>query len=470
MRLLRRPSFFIASILIPAILSATARAGQTPLTTTRIATGLTSPIYVTHLAGDYDRLFIVEQCGRVKIFKNGAVQSQLFLDLSTKVSCSGERGLLGLAFHPEYDGDANKQFFVNYTDTIGRTVVARYSVSSNPDVADTTEEILIRIDQPFANHNGGWIDFGVDGYLYVATGDGGDGNDPGNRAQTITDQLLGKILRIDVDGDDFPGDALRNYAIPSGNPFVGVTGDDEIWAYGLRNPWRCSFDRQTHDLYIGDVGQDALEEVDFQPAADAGGRNYGWRCMEGTDCTGLTGCTCDDPSLTFPIHEYSHSGFQNSITGGYVYRGCTIPDLQGTYFFADFGRNRIWSLRYDGAAVSEFQERTTELEPPVGSIASVSSFGEDAYGELYITDLFGGEVFKLVPDVAIADCNSNQIADACDIASGQSPDQNGDDVPDECQPVPAVSTWGLAALVLLIAAAGSVVLARRPPSGLGSSG
>ncbi len=375
-------------------------AGATPLTTVRVAAGLNDPLFVTYAPDDFVRIFIVERSGRIKILKDGVLLSSAFLDLAPNLTAGGEQGLLGLAFHPDYQ--TNGAFFVNYTDTSGRTVVARYGVSADPDVADTTEEILLRIAQPFENHNGGWIGFGPDGYLYIATGDGGDANDPGNRAQDTQSQLLGKMLRIDVDGNDFPGDTLRNYAIPPDNPFVGQVEDDEIWAYGLRNPWRCSFDRQTGDLYIGDVGQDAREEIDFQPAESLGGENYGWRCMEGTACTGLSGCTCNDASLTLPVHDYVHRPPTcNSVTGGYVYRGSAIPGLAGTYFFAEFCKAQIWSFRMSGGSVVDFQERTSELAPMVDAIQLPSSFGEDAFGELYICDFADGEVYKIVSNIPI---------------------------------------------------------------------
>ncbi|MCH7596685.1 MAG: PQQ-dependent sugar dehydrogenase [Planctomycetes bacterium] len=399
----------------------------TPLATVRVAAGLNDPLFVTHAPGDFDRIFIVERSGRIKILKNGVVLLSAFLDLAPDLTSGGEQGLLGLAFHPDYQ--TNGAFFVNYTDTSGRTVVARYGVSADPDVADATEEILLRIAQPFENHNGGWIGFGPDGYLYVAMGDGGDRNDPGNRAQDTQNQLLGKILRIDVDGDDFPGDALRNYAIPPDNPFVGQVEDDEIWAYGLRNPWRCSFDRQTGDLYIGDVGQDAREEINFQPASSLGGENYGWRCMEGMSCTGLSGCTCNDASLTLPVHDYVHGPPScNSVTGGYVYRGSAIAGLAGTYFFAEFCKGQIWSFRMSGGSVVDFQERTSELAPIVGAIELPSSFGEDAFGELYICDLADGEVYKIVSSI----------------------------------PVPTVSECGAIGLFVLLFCAAATVMARHP--------
>ena len=247
------------------------------------------------------------------------------------------------------------------------------------------------------------------------------------------------MLRIDVDGDDFPGDNNRNYAIPPDNPFVGVTGDDEIWAYGLRNPWRNAFDRLTGDLWITDVGQNAREEVNFQPAG-VGGMNYGWDCKEGTACSTISGCTtsgcnCNDPTLVDPIHEYN-TGLGCAITGGYVYRGCAIPDLNGSYFYADYCVARIWTFRYDGVNVTDFTERTAELAPGGGmSINLIASFGEDAYGEIYICDR-GGEIFKIVPDVPGGivgdDCNNNGIDDACDILAG-APDVNGNGIPDECE-------------------------------------
>ncbi len=376
---------------------------ETPLRTVPIVDGLARPVFVTAPPGDSTRLFIVEQrssaTGRIRIYDRttGTLLAQPFLAINP-VSTGSEQGLLGLAFHPDFA--ANGYFFVNFTDAAGTTIVRRYTVSANPNVADAGSAYpVLSIPQPFSNHNGGWLGFGPDGYLYIATGDGGSANDPGNRAQDITSQLLGKLLRIDVNRDDFPADATRNYGIPSTNPFVGVTGDDEIWAYGLRNPWRCSFDRLTGDLWIADVGQGAWEEVNFESAGAAGGRNYGWRCMEGLACTGLSGCTCNAPALTLPVHVYSHAA-GCSITGGYVYRGGRICDLTGTYFFADYCSAQIWTFRLSGGVVTDFRNRTAELDPdgpgPL-SIASIVSFGEDAEGELYICSLDGG-VYQVVPN------------------------------------------------------------------------
>jgi glucose/arabinose dehydrogenase len=382
-------------VLISALLGAGshALAGGTPLTTVRVANGLSKPLFAGAPPGDLQRVFIEEQTGRIKILKGGAVLSTPFLDIHTKITTAGnEQGLLGLAFHPNYA--QNGFFYVNYTRAgDGATVVERYHVSADPDVADPTSAfVIITIAQPFENHNGGMLGFGPnDGYLYMGMGDGGSANDPNNNAQNPA-VLLGKMLRIDVDGGS-------PYVSPPSNPFFGP-GDprDEIWALGTRNPWRWSFDRLTGDLWIADVGQDAHEEIDFQPASSGGGENYGWRCMEGFSCTGLTGCTCNGPALTLPIYDYPH-GAECSVTGGYVYRGCAVPDLQGTYFFADYCSAKIWSLRYDGTTITEFTDRTAELDPPGGeTINSVTSFGEDGLGEMYICDQ-GGELFKIVPVV-----------------------------------------------------------------------
>ncbi|MCH8344209.1 MAG: PQQ-dependent sugar dehydrogenase [Planctomycetes bacterium] len=425
-----------------------AGAGIEPLTTVRVASGLNRPVFATHAPSDFSRLFIVEQRGVIKILDlaTETVLATPFLDIDAlvagPVNSFDERGLLGLAFHPDYQ--TNGFFYVNYTRNVGSdTVVARYTVSANPDIADLGSGVtILTIGQPFTNHNGGWMGFGPnDGFLYIATGDGGFFCDPGQRAQDLTNQLLGKMLRI------IPSTTvgLGGYTIPPDNPFVGVTGDDEIWAYGLRNPWRNSFDRETGDLYIADVGQNAREEIDYQPAASGGRENYGWDCKEGTacansvspDCVGtVNGCSCGDPTLVNPIHQYTHAvGF--SITGGYVYRGCAIPSLHGTYFFADFVITHIWSFSFDGTSVSNFVERTSELSPSSDGIAvnQIASFGEDAAGEIYIVDRGGtttGQVFKIVP-ASITDCNENGVPDACDIATGNSPDVNGNGIPDECE-------------------------------------
>ncbi len=395
---------------ILGLLAAGASGGTnaTALTTVRVANGLTKPVFVCAAPGDTQRLFIVEQDGKIKILEGGAVLTRPFLDISDIVGSSGnEQGLLSLAFHPLYQ--SNGFFYVDYTDTNGDTHVSRFQVSTDPDSADASSEFnLLFVDQPFSNHNGGLLAFGPnDGYLYIGFGDGGSGGDPGNRAQTDS-TFLGKILRIDVDGG-------TPYGIPPTNPFVGNPSvPDEFWAKGVRNPWRFSFDAATGDLYIGDVGQNNWEEVDFQPASSPGGLNFGWHCYEGNHDYNTTGCSTPD-NYTFPITEYGH-GPECSITGGYVYRGCAIPDLQGTYFYADYCSAEIWSFRYDGANLTEFTNRTSELAPGSGQdITGISSFGEDTYGELYICDLSDGEVFKIVPD---------GVASACGFVCG---DANSDD-------------------------------------------
>ncbi len=401
---------------VGTVASFAAAGGETPIETRRVATGLTYPTGVYHAPGDASRLFITEKPGRIKILDldSGTVLPTVFLDIDPLVtggtSTGSEQGLLGLAFHPDYA--SNGYFYVNYTGSGGATTIRRYSVSdTNPNLANASSgTTLLTISQPYSNHNGGWLGFGPDGFLYIGTGDGGSANDPGNRAQnTGVNQLLGKMLRIDVDGG-------TPYGIPADNPFANGGGDNRIWASGLRNPWRCSWDRETGDFYIADVGQNAWEEINFQPAG-VGGQNYGWRCKEGNACTGLSGCTCASPSLTSPIHVYGHNSSGGySLTGGFVYRGCAIEGLQGTYFFADYVTSRIWSLRYDGTTVSGFQLRTTQLTPSSEgfTVNQISSFGEDANGELYIVDQGSGttgQIFKIVPADGSNGCDPGLVGD-----------------------------------------------------------
>jgi len=385
---------------------------------------------------------LIEKRGRVRVIQDGVLLGTPFLDIDSIVgggtSTNDERGLLGIAFHPDFLN--NGFFYLDYTNNANNTTIARYQVSGDPatnNVANPASgSVLLTISQPFSNHNGGWIAFGPnDGYLYIAMGDGGSGGDPSDRAQNLN-QRLGKMLRIDVDGGS-------PFAIPPDNPFVGIAGDDLIWGYGLRNPWRSSFDPTNGDLIIGDVGQNAWEEIDFQSGASVGGENYGWRCMEGAHCfTGSTGCTCFEAGLVLPIHEYSHGGnpFRCSLTGGEIYRGCAMPDMQGTYFFADFCSNQIWSFETDGNTISNFQDRSTELNPPgAGFISSIASFGRDGLGEIYIVEqgsvATNGEIWKIVPvsGTPVNDCNSNGIEDNCEVADGSEPDGNGNGVPDACE-------------------------------------
>ncbi len=365
--------------------SATA-AAQAPLSLERVVDGLARPLGVVAPGDGSGRLFVVLQGGRILVLAGGTLLPEPFLDLSDRVSCCGERGLLGLAFHPDFA--ANGLFFVNYTDTGGDTVISRFAVSADADRADPTSEVeVLGYAQPFANHNGGQLAFGPDGYLYIGSGDGGSGGDPANNGQSL-DTLLGKLLRIDVDGSP--------YAIPPDNPFAGNGGArPEIWAYGLRNPWRFSFDRATGDLFVGDVGQSSREEIDFQPAASGGGENYGWRRMEGTLCFDPPS-NCDDGSLVVPILEYGHDA-GCSVTGGFRYRGRAVPELAGVYLFADFCSGTVWGATEAGGAWSATVLAETGL--------AVSSFGEDEAGELYLThlDAADGAVYRLAGEALFAD-------------------------------------------------------------------
>jgi uncharacterized repeat protein (TIGR01451 family) len=348
-----------------------------------VASGFTHPVQVTHAGDGSGRLFVVEQPGTIWILKNGEVLDKPFLDLTDQVDYGGERGLLGLAFHPNYR--ANGYFYVNYTRAgDGATVIARYHVSTgNPDVAaPESAEVLLTVGQPYGNHNGGQLLFGpLDGYLYVGMGDGGSGGDPLNHAQNVT-TLLGAMLRLDVD-DSSP------YSIPPDNPFVGHDGRDEIWAIGLRNPWRFSFDRETGDLYIGDVGQNLWEEIDYQAASTPGGVNFGWRCKEGTHDYDFSG-GCPQLILTDPIAEYSHTEGR-SVTGGFVYRGRRYPALVGRYFYADYVTGKIWSLYKTGSEPDTWAPPQLELDTGL----NISAFGEDEDGELYVVDLSGGTIRRL---------------------------------------------------------------------------
>jgi len=437
------------------------------LATQLIATGLTRPIFVASPPGDPNRLFVVEQrsgsTGRIKVIdlNTNVVSGTLYLSI-TGLAIDSEQGLLGLAFHPNFM--QNGYFFVNYTRSpqanvsAGSTIVARYrALAGNPlaTTADPAGTILLTIPQPETNHNGGWMAFGPDGNLFIATGDGGNGNDTnggstvvavghvaGGNAQS-TARLLGKMLRIDVDGpDNIPGNAddadtmlALPYRIPTGNPYNGTTGAREIWAIGVRNPWRNAFDRQTGDLWIADVGQDVREEINVVPGTTSG-INYGWRCMEGTRCTNLSGCTCNAPALTLPLYTYDHANGRCSVTGGYVYRGAAMPSLSGTYFFGDYCTGEVWSFkRGSGGAVTQFTDRTDQLDPPgTPVLGNPVSFGEDNAGEMYICDAASGKVLKIVQAPCFADFNQDGGIDGGDVeaffiawsAGAASADVNGD--------------------------------------------
>ncbi len=422
-------------------LSTASKAQNPPLDTIRVASGLARPLFVTAPAGDTQRAFIVEQrtnaaVGQIRILDitTNTLQATPYLSIAG-VSSSDEEGLLGLAFHPQFA--TNGYFFVYYTVGGNNTVrrfqaTAPFTTSTTADAASNTQ--VITFSHPTnSNHNGGWIGFGPDGYLYIGTGDGGSANDPPGNAQNLN-AYLGKMHRLDIDGDDFPGDTTRNYRIPAGNPFAGGGGLPEIWAYGLRNPWRNAFDTATGQLYIADVGQNAWEEIDVEPP-NTPGRNYGWRCTEGNNCTGLSGCTCGSAGLTGPVHVYSHSS-GCSITGGFVYRGSAICGLAGTYFFADYCQSTIWSFKYTGTNNPPVTNRTAELAPGGSlSISGITGFGTDGFGEIYICERgtgANGEVYKIVPG-AITDCNANGIHDGCDIANATSLDANANGIPDECE-------------------------------------
>lgn len=361
------------------------------------ATGFSQPVDIAN-AGDA-RLFIVEKRGIIHILDaDGQRLPQPFLDIDDRVrSAENERGLLGLAFHPDYA--ENGYFYVNYTGNDGDTRISRFQVSEDdPNIAEPeSEQILLTVQQPQANHNGGDLAFGPDGYLYISLGDGGGSGDPTNSGQTRT-TLLGKMLRIDVDNGN-------PYSIPADNPFAEDDFTlDEIWALGLRNPWRFSFDRETGDLWIADVGQNAFEEINFQPADSPGGENYGWRCYEGNATFNTNNCPAAS-ELTFPAQTYAHVGnfCGGSVTGGYVYRGSAYSALQGAYIYADFCKGQIWSLRPDGTGRWE----NTELLDGVDS--DFVAFGEDQSGELYLAGISSGNIYRVTDANATSTLEDLQI-------------------------------------------------------------
>ena len=364
----------------------------------QVVSGLDGPVYVTQVGGDTARLFVVEKPGRIRVVRGGALVAAPFITIEGVSERNGEMGLLGLAFHPDYSD--NGRFYVYYSTLRDGTHISRISEyrvsSSNPDVADASSaRVLFELEQPEDNHNGGNLQFGPDGYLYIALGDGGGSGDRhgaiGNGQNLGT--LLGKILRIDVDGTG--AGSMSAYGIPSGN--AAVTGAlPEIWSYGLRNPWRFSFDPCTGDMYIGDVGQGEVEEVDFEPAG-VSGRNYGWRLMEGNDCYNPeSGCNATTQNLVLPVATYDH-GVGRSITGGYVYRGPAIPNLRGTYLYADFETSRFFALRMANGGVAQQQVDITENLNPGQDVEGISSFGQDSAGEVYVVS-FGGAVYRIVPE------------------------------------------------------------------------
>ena len=350
------------------------------ITLKEIAGGLRKPVQLTHAGDGGHRLFVVEQQGTIRIIKNGVLDPTPFLDIRDRVSSGGEKGLLSVAFHPKYKN--NGLFYVNYTTRQNglQTIIAEFKRASVDRANPTRERVLLKVRQPWGNHNGGQLAFGPDGYLYVGMGDGGAANDPHDNGQRLT-TLLGAMLRIDVDKKA----SSRSYGIPSDNPFVGqANARDEIWAYGLRNPWRFSFDAANGVLYLADVGQNRFEEIDIIEK----GHNYGWNIMEGNICTPDVNRQCDRSGLTSPIFVYPQPEEGFSITGGFVYRGTKIPALCGTYIYGDYVTKKIWGLRYAG-------KKVTNQRQLVKSRYSISSFGQDEVLELYVVD-HGGKILKIV--------------------------------------------------------------------------
>jgi glucose/arabinose dehydrogenase len=355
-------------------------------------TGLSQPVHIADSGDGSGRLFVVQQGGMIRLVKNGGLQAAPFLDIRSRVSCCGERGLLSVAFPPGYASKAH--FYVYYTDVNGNIVLARYGLTADADVADaSSEQTVLTIDHPtYSNHNGGQLVFGPnDGYLYMGTGDGGGAGDPHGNGQN-TDALLGKLLRLDVEA------GTATYAVPPTNAFVGQAGfRPEIWAFGLRNPWRFSFDRDTADVFIADVGQGSYEEINFQPATDAGGRNYGWNIMEGFHC--YNAATCNSTGLTLPVSEYDHSQGDCAVTGGFVYRGAQFARLRGIYFYGDYCSGRIRGLQltpigWESAVLSDtgFQ---------------ITGFGQDEAGEIYVADYTNGAITHLVGAACVGDCKGD---------------------------------------------------------------
>lgn len=363
------------TLLAALLFTLIAQAQTTEIRLEPVVTGLQSPIDIQSARDGSGRLFIVQQGGLIRLWRDGQLSPTPFLDISTRTNRSGECGLLGLAFPPNFT--AKRHFYVNYTDPPCRnSIVARYSLTSDNVADPASERVVLRVAQPFTNHNGGQLQFGPDGYLYIGFGDGGSARDPMNAGQNRR-TLLGKMLRLDVDSTD-------TYRVPATNPFAGNADTlPEIWALGLRNPWRYSFDRLTGDLWIADVGQNRAEEISFQPANSRGGENYGWRVMEGFRCLSDP---CNSTGSVLPVHEYGRAQGDLSITGGYVYRGPVVSTLTGTYLYADYVSGRIWGID------SRFQNRLL-LESRI----AISTFGEDEDGTLYLADHGGGRVLRVVP-------------------------------------------------------------------------
>jgi glucose/arabinose dehydrogenase len=414
--------------------------------------------------GDDTRLFVATREGRVQVlnWKTAEFNEEPFIDLSNITnSMNGEAGLSGMIFHPDYQ--ENGRFFLYVTLFEGEVNADNvlFECARDGDDHDLAEEDvtrILKIEKPTPYHNGGWMEFDAGGNLLISTGDGGGGNGGGPRAQNITDgRLLGKLLRIDIDGDDFPSDPVRNYAIPSDNPFVGTDGDDEIWVFGLRNPWSGSRDPQTGDIFLGDVGRVTIEELDVIVGGGAGGENYGWRCMEGSMCTGFNVCTCNAPGLELPLWEYEHNDDPGrcAIIGAEVYRGCAMPFFDGHVLTSDLCTNEVWSLEWSPAeGLTDVVDRTDEISKGSGfSMPTPTTMGHDARGELWI-GCYTGDILKVVPQDMIikeSDFNCDGMVNVVDLlrvlsgwgsCNGCREDIDGDHQVTVTELLQVISDWG----------------------------
>ena len=369
-----------------------------------VSDGFKKPVFVISYPTDASILYVVEQAGKIIVLDSGQKKSEPFFNINKRVvnpfRPGDERGLLGFAFHPDYEN--NKKFYINYIDNDGHTIVSEFIAQSKYKADHNSERVLLRLEQPYGNHNGGHIEFGKDGYLYIAIGDGGAAGDPLDSGQDLT-SLFGKVIRIDINGSP--------YSIPKSNPFYGIkNAREEIWAWGLRNVWRFSFDKKTGDIYYGDVGQNKWEEVNFEPASSSGGNNYGWRQMEASYCFEPKE-NCKRDGMVLPIIEYPNDAYHPafalgrknqlnvegcSVTGGYVYRGKKLKGFEGVYFFGDYCSGNIWSFKVIDGKANEFKNRTEEINIADGEFTNyISSFGQDADGEIYIVD-YNGAVYKII--------------------------------------------------------------------------
>lgn len=395
----------------------------------------TEPVGVVFAPGDFTRAYVYTNPGVIHVVKDGVMLEDPFLDISSEIISSGEKGMFGLAFDPDFQ--TNGTFYITYSGGPSIDYTLEKFGTLDPDHADmSSRDIILMENSPTQSHYGGWIGFHpIDGYLYVAMGDGGPPTPPPQRAQQLNTRF-GKILRIDPSGPDFyPEDDLHDYAIPADNPFVGQEGVmPEIWAYGIRQPWRCSFDRDTGDLWVGEVGRLGAEEVNLVPNG-VSGMNYGWPCIEGTECTTFLGCDCMTVNAVAPMHDYPRS-IGRCIIGGYRYRGCEIPELEGKYVFADFREGKIFvaDVASDLSALENVQDVSAMITPSGGVLGNILGMGEDAYGEIYITDRIDDVIYKFVRSdgTPVNDCNKDGVEDNCQVLDGSLADTDGNGTPDVC--------------------------------------